>query len=378
MKILVVAQNLTPGDGWGTIARNTVEGLQARDHEVCVLLHDLTDANICPAMQGLPPALSPLGSPLSWIKTALAIRKSVKKFQPDIIHFAVETYALGMPLVRYFLRLPPWIIVMLGTYTVQPLYLWNTRWLMRRVYQQCDSFPVCSEYTKGQYLNAIEETCGTSLRSRVEDRSPLFRLGIVPPDSHNGKKTGTVKRILFVGGVKPRKGVLDLIKGLRAYAEVSTVPFHADIIGALNEKSDYTRRIREEIVEGELTDVVTLHGHASREMVDKAYANADVFIMLSKPDGLHFEGFGVVFLEANILGIPTIGPDGSGCKEAVDEGVSGFTVDPEDPKAVATRLQWILENSKIEPQDCITWAARHSVDQQVASYEAVYISILGK
>jgi glycosyltransferase involved in cell wall biosynthesis len=376
MKILVIAQDLTPGDGWGTIARNTVTGLMKRGNDVCVLLHDTTDAQLCPEMTGLPSATAPLGSPVSWIRTAFAIRRAVKKFQPDVIHFAVEPYALAMPIAKWMVALPPWAIVMLGTYTVQPLYLRHTKWLMKRVYKECDSFPVCSEYTKSQYIKAIEDMCGKKLSAEVEAKSPLFRLGILPPEGGHKKQPDTVKRILFVGGVKPRKGVLDLVKGLRAYSKISKVPFHADIIGALNEKSDYTRRIRAEISDGGLSEMVTLHGHASREVVDAAYANADVFAMLSKPDGLHFEGFGVVFIEANVLGIPTIGPNGSGCKEAVDEGVSGFTVDPEDPEAVAKRFQWVLEDGQINPADCVSWAKKHSVDQQVASYEEVYGSIV--
>jgi glycosyltransferase involved in cell wall biosynthesis len=375
MKILVIAQDVNPVDGWGTIARNTVVGLQARGHTVSVLLHDDSSAQMCSSMTGLPDATAPL-SPRSWLTTSMVIRKAIKKFQPDVIHFAVEPYALVMPLLRFVMPLPPWVIVMLGTYTVQPLYLRNTKWLMKRVYQQCYSFPVCSEYTKSRYLQAIEETCGASLRKEVEAKSPLFRLGITTPQNHHVKKEDATKRILFAGGVKPRKGVLDLIKGISAYRKVSQIPFHVDVIGTLNEKSDYTKSIRNEIEEGGLAGMVTLHGHVDREVLEQSYANADVFIMLSKPDGLHFEGFGVVFLEANILGIPTIGPNGSGCKEAVDDGVSGYIVDPEDPQGIAEKLQLVLEEETIDQKHCIVWAQKHSVDSQVESYEEIYKAIV--
>ena len=97
--------------------------------------------------------------------------------------------------------------------------------------------------------------------------------------------------------------------------------------------------------------------------------------MLSKPEGIHFEGFGVVFLEANIRGIPTIASNSSGTREAVKEGVSGFVVDPDNPQEVSERMQWVLEGNKVKADDCIAWAREHSVDQQVATFEEVYEEI---
>jgi phosphatidylinositol alpha-1,6-mannosyltransferase len=80
----------------------------------------------------------------------------------------------------------------------------------------------------------------------------------------------------------------------------------------------------------------------------------------------------LVFLEANARGIPVIGSMDSGCKEAIAEGVSGYAVDAFDPMAIAERLQWILVDKRIAPEECKAWAQRHSIDQQVDSIAQVY------
>ena len=52
--------------------------------------------------------------------------------------------------------------------------------------------------------------------------------------------------------------------------------------------------------------------------------------MPSYAEGADFEGFGIVYLEANIAGKPVIGGRSGGVPEAIDDGVSGILVDSKD------------------------------------------------
>ena len=59
--------------------------------------------------------------------------------------------------------------------------------------------------------------------------------------------------------------------------------------------------------------------------------------MLSINDGKAFEGFGLVFLEANAKGMPCIGSINCGAEEAILNGKTGYIVDPYNFKEVAQK-----------------------------------------
>jgi phosphatidylinositol alpha-1,6-mannosyltransferase len=59
------------------------------------------------------------------------------------------------------------------------------------------------------------------------------------------------------------------------------------------------------------------------------------------PDG-EDEGFGLVFLEANAMGVPVLGGRAGGVPEVVLDGETGLLVDGTDPDAVAAGLLRLL------------------------------------
>jgi phosphatidylinositol alpha-1,6-mannosyltransferase len=79
-----------------------------------------------------------------------------------------------------------------------------------------------------------------------------------------------------------------------------------------------------------LGDIVHFAGPARDEDMPAWYAAADVFVMPNRSDGVDFEGFGMVFLEAAAAGKPSIGGRSGGVPEAVEDGVTGRLVDGTD------------------------------------------------
>lgn len=77
---------------------------------------------------------------------------------------------------------------------------------------------------------------------------------------------------------------------------------------------------------------ITLHGY-DRD-IGRRLAQADLFLHVC-PD----EPFGLVVLEAFAAGVPVIVPRSGGTDELVEDGVTGFKVDPVDPLALAARLR---------------------------------------
>ena len=70
------------------------------------------------------------------------------------------------------------------------------------------------------------------------------------------------------------------------------------------------------------------------------HAAADVFAMCCRDrwGGLEAEGFGIVFLEAAASGVPAVAGRSGGSHEAVEDGATGFVVEPQDVDGVARVL----------------------------------------
>src|SRR5438552_979107 len=83
---------------------------------------------------------------------------------------------------------------------------------------------------------------------------------------------------------------------------------------------------------------------AARTDLAAVYGAADVFAMCCRErwGGLEAEGFGIVFLEAAACGLPAVAGRSGGAGEAVDDGSTGFVVDPLDAGAVAEALARLL------------------------------------
>jgi len=65
---------------------------------------------------------------------------------------------------------------------------------------------------------------------------------------------------------------------------------------------------------------------------------SDIFIMTSRNLAGDFEGFGIVYLEANLCGRPVIAGRSGGVAEAVIDGLNGLLVDPEDEIDMAAKI----------------------------------------
>lgn len=371
MRILIVVSSLRPFTGWGTYGRCTVRGLRARGHTVRAVTHEAsgdTDERIV-----MPEPHHLLGSPLTWLRTAWTLREEIRAFRPDVVHFLVEPYALAMPVLRFLMRpLPPWMLSLNGTYTVLPLYVRHARALYCSTYRQATTIFTPSDYTTSRTLTGVRDRCGDACALSVHERMVRFRFGLEDPGPLPHRSDPHCKHILYVGGIKPRKGVTEIIDACAELHRISpTLPFHLHLVGTYP-KSAYATEVEQQVKRLGLENAVTFHGHIRWEALEELYAKTDLCLVLGISDGHHFEGYGYVLLEASIRGIPTMGPTNSGGGEAVEDGKAGYVVDPHNTLQVAERMRWILEENKIHPEDCRAWARLHSVDQMAERFEHTY------
>jgi phosphatidylinositol alpha-1,6-mannosyltransferase len=97
-----------------------------------------------------------------------------------------------------------------------------------------------------------------------------------------------------------------------------------------------------------LSHQVIFHGYIPDSETDEVYAKSSAFVMpshVSRHDTRIWsgEGFGLVYLEAAMHGLPIIACDEGGQRDCVVDGETGFLVKP-DPALIADRILWLMEN----------------------------------
>lgn len=78
------------------------------------------------------------------------------------------------------------------------------------------------------------------------------------------------------------------------------------------------------------------------------YELGDLFLMpLDEPTADDWEGFGIVLLEAAVMGLPAVAGSGGGAAEAVRHGVTGYLVEPGDQEELIAAVRALLRDPEV-------------------------------
>jgi len=149
------------------------------------------------------------------------------------------------------------------------------------------------------------------------------------------------KKVLYtVGRLDERKGHDLVIKSLPAIIERV-----ADVVYLIGGKGPHLSKLKSLVDELHLHDYVKFCGFIAEKDIVAFYHAGDVFVMLNRilPDG-DTEGFGIVFLEAFASGKPVIGGRAGGAVEAVEDGVTGYIVNPYETYEFVEKVTYLLAN----------------------------------
>lgn len=155
-----------------------------------------------------------------------------------------------------------------------------------------------------------------------------------------GKKT-----LLTVARISARKGH-DLV--LRALPRIMKI--HPDVIYLIVGKGDDRSRLEKLADELGIKDKVAFCGFVPDRELPDYYRLCDVYVMPNR-EIFHstdsIEGFGISFVEASSCEKPVIGGRSGGAVEAVEDGVSGWLVDPDNTDELADKVIEILSDEQL-------------------------------
>ncbi len=149
-------------------------------------------------------------------------------------------------------------------------------------------------------------------------------------------------RILFVGRLVKRKGLVELLKAFELVSK-SNSTVRLVIVGDGPFRPEFEGLVRESSV----ANRVEMKGTLTGQPLYLEYASCDVFVMPSKTTSVDTEGFGMVFLEAAYFARPAVGTRSGGIPEAVVDGETGLLVEQGDIEGLALKIKTLLVDEEL-------------------------------
>jgi glycosyltransferase involved in cell wall biosynthesis len=200
------------------------------------------------------------------------------------------------------------------------------RWLFRHAYFGADGAIRLSELNPedGKRLQAKREYV---IPNGIEDPCP-DGIERSTPTTHDKPL-----RLLFVGVLCESKGMLDLIEACGLLASRG-FPFQLEFMGQW-QSDEFAERAQRRLDELKLGQHTRFLGVLTGAKKFDVFRGADV---LCFPTFFNCESFGLVLLEAMACGVPVVATRWRGIPSIVDDGKTGFLVEPRCPDALADAL----------------------------------------
>lgn len=266
--------------------------------------------------------------------------KRVQNSRPDIIVFSsMVTASLAYFLARKIYV--PMVTINHGRDVTLPNTLYQK--FIPKVFASLDGVISVSRATRQQCIQrGMDPAKGVTLPNgfdlekfetipeKEEARKFLEQKFGIPLQKH--------RMLLTVGRQVERKGhewfirnVLKKIHSKVVYVTIGDGPREYDIARAVDDE--------------EVDHQVFLLGRQPDDVLKKAYAASDLFIMPNVPVEGDMEGFGIVLLEANMSRTPAVAADLEGIKDVITNGKNGYRITPRDDEQFAHKIDDLLDEN---------------------------------
>lgn len=375
MNILFITSQIRSRSGYGRVSFELINSLKKNNFVISVICSQQGDAierikqiEILPAPLRFKKSFF-----LAWfyVLKFLWHKKEIGDF--DLIQCAVEEYSFFTFLLSKILN-KKYILLMHGTYSVFFFQNKIFGFLQKIAYRGASRIICVSNYTKNKILNHID----------------LDNLSVIPNGvnlenfgkylkSVSSENKGNV--LMSLGAFKERKGFDVLIKALAIV--IKDIPNMKCYIGGGADEgdSDYYNKIVNLTKSLNIASNIVFFKNVSDEYRKDLYKKAKVFALTLVSEEYNFDGFGVVYLEANAHGIPVVGVTGSGAEDAIKDGYSGFLADPKDINSIAEKITRLMQDGVLYreiSENSLMWAKMMSWDNIIKEYIKIYENIISK
>ena len=364
MQVLIITETLRSDSGTGRYS-----SLILREYPELGVVPTVLTAGTSNATGKKEAELLPLTSWWSFLKNVLLARKRARSFPIvhgfDVWPYGVDAYLSVLGTTKAL------FLNGVGTYSVAPKYFSLKRILMRRALMRAKKVYCISEYTARR------------VRESAAVRTEVVLLGAtkMPPISKEYLEDVKKKHVLqnrspiciTVGQIKHRKGQLDTLRALSRLKEI--FPNLSYVIVGNDDDEQYVGEIKNFAAKHGMSEQVKILPNVSDEELSALYMLSDVFCLTSNNDQDHFEGFGLVFLEAAQFGVPGVGSRSCGIESALKDGYSGYLAHQGDERDIAQAIQAVLREKNRLGEQARHFAAsfswRKAAEHFVKGYEEI-------
>ena len=264
------------------------------------------------------------------------VSRHIKKHKPDVL-LASGSRAVWLTAILARRHRIPWVAVGHGTeFGIRTSVSQRmTRW----AFSHATAVICVSEFTRRQMMMAGVRPGFSQV---IENGADPEQFTLLPEqeiaDFRRSLGFADSQILLTVGQVSERKGQSAVIRALPHV--LKTVPHTHYVVVGLPTKEKQYRALADELG---VSAHVHFMGRAKSEAVSRFMNACDAFVMTSRHTAHgDFEGYGIAAVEAALCGKPAVVSAESGLAEAIVDGVTGYTVQPDNPRAVAGTLIRLL------------------------------------
>ena len=382
MRILIVTQTYSYGNGQASFTIHLAESMAQQGHQVMVITPSerMTSYSICQngvRVEKVAAVHMSILHPTMYITPfpAARVKQLLREFQPEVVHIqdhyflcqAVvnEARRLHIPLIGTNHFLPENLLPFFRKFPpIQHFFtipLWK---MMLSVFNKLDVATVPSR-TAARILQNQSIRIPVRAISNGVDTNRFYpdpevdRVGI-----RRRYHIATDKTLfLYVGRLDGEKG-LDTL--LEAVSLLRRDDFQLAIVG----QGLYGQWLEKQVQTLGLQERVAFIGFVEPEYLPALYNSADIFVMPS-PEELQ----SIATLEAMACGKPILAANGRALPELVESGVNGDLFQPVQPEDAARKMNQLIENREkwtTMGQVSFERSQAHSLQNTITHYEEQY------
>ena len=222
----------------------------------------------------------------------------------------------------------------------------------RLVFKKADIVTVISEHLKKRAIdNGVEESKIKVIPNAVDIHRFAKKYNKQEPKITRNKLNikEDEKVIITVSRLVKKNGVEDLIKAMK------DIEAKLIICGTGEDKT----RLKSLVKNLEIKDKVLFLGNIDHKKIPQYLWLSDVFCRPSLSEGL-----GNVFLEAMVAGLPVVATSVGGIPDFLRDGETGWFCQVKNPKSIAEKIDYILDDKNKEEVDKVVQNARQLIKEK--------------
>lgn len=143
-----------------------------------------------------------------------------------------------------------------------------------------------------------------------------------------------------------RKGVDRTIQAFRNL--INYLPNATYFIGGTGPDEEYLKEIRNEL--SSVRSRIHFLGKITEEAKWAWLDLCDMFVLPIREEEENFDGFGIVYIEANLMGKAVIAGKSGGIRDAVEDNVNGILVDPNNIDEITNAIIQLAQDEELRNQ----------------------------